>query len=293
MIEVSSARLHVERAGDGPPLLLIPGGGGDAGMYADVVPLLAERFTVLSYDRRGNSRSPLTDPAALVDVQQQAADAVSVLDHYGVDRGYVFGSSGGAIIAVELVAHHGHRLAGAVAHEPPLVQLLPKDSQERQALEYILWLAGHRSPLRAYAAFGAMTLPDPPRAFRSPAGQAAIAGAVRVMLTAGTLTRRFTHREPGSMTRQLGNAELLTRRELPAFCFEYHPDLEALAVSPVPWRLATGEDSVGRPYHQPAHVLAQRLGVPVAEFPGGHTPYLHRPEEFTSVLAGLLAEFGP
>lgn len=290
MIEVPGARLYVERAGDGPPLLLIPGGGGDAGMYAEVVPLLAERFTVLSYDRRGNSRSPLTDPAAPIDVPRQAADAVAIFDHHGFDRGYVFGNSGGAIVAVELVAHHGDRLLGVVAHEPALVQLLVRDSPERRAMDDIVRLARQRSPMRAYAAFGAMILPGPPRLFRSPAGQAVIAGASRAMLAAGSLTRRISHREPDSMTRQLGNAKPMFDREIPAFCVDYRPDLDALAASRVPWRLATGRDSVGRPYHRPAHVLAEGLGMSVAEFSGGHTPYLHQPEEFTAALTGLLTE---
>jgi pimeloyl-ACP methyl ester carboxylesterase len=160
-------------------------------------------------------------------------------------------------------------------------------------VEHIFWLARHRSPLRALAAFNALTLPDPPRVLRSSAGQVAIAGVYRAMLAADELTHRLTHREPDSMTRQLGNAELLTSREVPAFCFDYHPDMDALAANRVPWRLATGRDSVGKPYHRPAHVLAQRIGVPVVEFPGGHTPYLHQPEEFTTVLTSFLAELGP
>src|SRR4051794_22504232 len=99
-VTVPGARLYTERAGNGPPLLLISGGGGDAGMYEDVVPLLAERYTVLTYDRRGNSRSRFTEPDAAVDVAAQAGDAVAILDHYGVDGAYVFGSSGGAIFAL-------------------------------------------------------------------------------------------------------------------------------------------------------------------------------------------------
>ena len=80
-VTVPGARLYTERAGDGPPLLLISGGGGDAGMYEEVVPLLAHRYTVLTYDRRGNSRSRFTDPDAAIGVAAQAGDAIAVLDH--------------------------------------------------------------------------------------------------------------------------------------------------------------------------------------------------------------------
>ncbi|WP_214409762.1 alpha/beta fold hydrolase [Sphaerisporangium fuscum] len=290
-VVVPGARLHVERSGDGLPLLLISGGGGDAGMYADVVPLLEKSFSVITYDRRGNSRSPFTDPGASITPARQADDAVAVLDHYGLERAYVFGNSGGAIITLETVIRHPDRLLGAVAHEAPLVQLLPPDSPERQEIEHIgrLGQAGH--VMRAYAAFGGMTLPDPPRMFLSPAGQAVIAAGTHLMLAADGLARKITRREPDVMIRQLRNAELLMRRELPAFCFDYRPDLAALAATTAPWCLATGRDSTGKPYSAPAHLLSERLGVPCQEFPGGHIPFMQHPEEFTATLAKILEGF--
>ncbi|WP_369255473.1 MULTISPECIES: alpha/beta fold hydrolase [unclassified Streptomyces] len=285
---VSCARLHTERVGQGPALVLVPGGGGDAGMFEDVVPLLAERFTVITYDRRGNSRSPLADPAARIDVPQQADDVIAILDHYGIDQAYVFGNSGGAIIALELLAHHSGRLLGAVVHEPPLMQVLPLDSPERQAMEDIERLGREKGPLRASAAFGAMTLPQPPRMFVSPRGQALIAATSRVMLATAGAAQRVTGREPDTMTRILGNSRILVERELPEFCFAYQPDLDALRDVGIPWRLATGRDSEGRPYHRPAHVLSELLGVACEEFPGGHTVYQQLPEEFTQRLTTIL-----
>jgi pimeloyl-ACP methyl ester carboxylesterase len=290
-VTVPGARLYTERTGDGPPLLLISGGGGDAGMYEEVVPLLAERYTVLSYDRRGNSRSRFTDPDTAIDVAAQAGDAVAILDHYGADRAYLFGGSGGAIIALDVLAHHTDRLLGVVAHEPPLVSILPRDSPEWRDLAEIGRIAREKSPLRAYAAFGAMTMDDPPWLFRSSLGQALVAGASRIALPVGAAVRRITGGEPSSMTRQLGNADLLLRRELPLIGLDYQPDLPALRDVAVPWRLATGRDSVGKPYHRPAHVLSERLGVPCEEFPGGHTAYIERPREFTETLEKVFGGF--
>jgi pimeloyl-ACP methyl ester carboxylesterase len=290
-VTVSGARLYTERVGDGPPLLLISGGGGDAGMYEGVVPILAQRFTVLTYDRRGNSRSRFTDPDAAIGVAAQAGDAIAILDHYGVSKAYVFGGSGGAIIALDVLAHHADRLLGAVVHEPPLVSILPNGSPERQALAEIGRIAREKSPLRAYAAFGAMTMDHPPWLFRSAIGQALVAGASRIALPVGAAVRRVTGGQPSSMTRQLGNADLLLRRELPVIGLEYQPDVAALRDVAVPWRLATGRDSVGKPYHRPAHVLAEQLGVPCEEFPGGHTVYIERPQQFTETLETILGGF--
>ncbi|KIF06319.1 alpha/beta hydrolase, partial [Streptomyces sp. RSD-27] len=62
---VSGATLYHERRGEGPVLLLIPGGGADAGLYAGMAPALAAAGrTVVSYDPRGQSRSALDGPAA-------------------------------------------------------------------------------------------------------------------------------------------------------------------------------------------------------------------------------------
>jgi pimeloyl-ACP methyl ester carboxylesterase len=261
-------------------------------MYEQVVPLLAQGHTVFTYDRRGNSRSRFTDPEAAIDVAAQAGDAVAILDHYGVDRAYVFGGSGGAIIALDILTRYTDRLLGVVAHEPPLVSMLPDDSPERLALAEIGRIAREKGPLRAYAAFGAMTMQDPPWLFRSSIGQALVACATWMALPVGAAARRITGGGPSSMTRQLGNADLLLRRELPIFALKYQPDLPGLRNVAIPWLLATGRNSVGKPYYRPAHLLAERVGVPCEEIPGGHTVYVENPREFTEILEKLLARFG-
>jgi pimeloyl-ACP methyl ester carboxylesterase len=62
-------------------LLLISGGGGDAGNYSDLADSLADEYTVLTYDRRGNSRSRLRADPTKLRVEEQSADARAVLDH--------------------------------------------------------------------------------------------------------------------------------------------------------------------------------------------------------------------
>lgn len=54
-VDVNTATLYFERRGDGPPLLLVPGAAGDAGIWDTVADALADEFTVVTYDRRGNS----------------------------------------------------------------------------------------------------------------------------------------------------------------------------------------------------------------------------------------------
>ena len=100
-------------------MLLIAGGGGDAGSYSEIADSLADDYTVLTYDRRGNSRSRLrTDPAKLRVEEQSAEHALAVLEHNEISSASVFGSSSGAVIGLDLAARFPHAVELLVAHEP-------------------------------------------------------------------------------------------------------------------------------------------------------------------------------
>ena len=72
MLPAPGARLAYDIAGSGPVLLLIPGGAADGGDFARIVPFLAPRYTVVTYDPRGISRSRLEGPAQDVPVELHA-----------------------------------------------------------------------------------------------------------------------------------------------------------------------------------------------------------------------------
>ena len=74
---------------------------GDAGFYSSAAEKLADQFTVVGYDRRCNSRSS-GDRTKDMTVAQQARDAAAIIKAMGADKAIVFGSSGGAIIGLEL-----------------------------------------------------------------------------------------------------------------------------------------------------------------------------------------------
>src|SRR2546430_8045246 len=78
-LRVPGATLHYEVRGTGPVLLLICGGVYDAAGYAGLAAQLADRYTVVTYDRRGNSRSPLDGPPEPQQMAVHADDAHRVL----------------------------------------------------------------------------------------------------------------------------------------------------------------------------------------------------------------------
>ena len=88
---------------------------------------------MLSYDRRGYSRSPADQPAPDTGLlTEDVADALALLDRYSPgEPALVFGSSSGAIIGLELLSRHPERVRLLVAHEPPLLGLLPDADAQR------------------------------------------------------------------------------------------------------------------------------------------------------------------
>src|SRR6478752_2463732 len=108
-LRVPGAQLHYEVRGSGPVLLLICGGVYDADGYAGLAHQLADRYTVVTYDRRGNSRSPLDGQPAAQSIAVHGDDAHRILTAVGVQQdapAHVFGNSSGAIIGLELAARH-------------------------------------------------------------------------------------------------------------------------------------------------------------------------------------------
>lgn len=113
----NGAVLEVETRGQGEPVLLIHGGFlADASTPLLTQSILTEHSRLIHYHRRGFAGSSRhTGPYSL---QQQAADAVAVLDHLGVARAHVVGHSYGGTIALQLVLDAPERVGSLALLEP-------------------------------------------------------------------------------------------------------------------------------------------------------------------------------
>jgi pimeloyl-ACP methyl ester carboxylesterase len=120
-----------DRSGDGSAVILVAGAFGERSMMAPLAALLAARFTVYNYDRRGRGGSGDTAPYA---VEREVEDIEALLDHAG-GRAYAYGISSGAVLAL----HAARRLPGITKlalYEPPFIvddsyQPLPPDYVDR------------------------------------------------------------------------------------------------------------------------------------------------------------------
>jgi pimeloyl-ACP methyl ester carboxylesterase len=114
-IEVNGAELYYEERGSGPPLLLVHGTGGYAGLWSPVVAGLARSYRVIAYDRRGFARSSPAPSTVLADHARDAAELLGALD---ASPATIVGWSAGGVVALDLAASYPDRVAALVLAEP-------------------------------------------------------------------------------------------------------------------------------------------------------------------------------
>ncbi|PXX71015.1 TetR family transcriptional regulator [Nocardia tenerifensis] len=263
-LAVPGAGLYYEIRGNGPLLLLITGGNGDAGAFDGLAERLADRYTVVAYDRRGFTRSPL-DGAPHDRIVTDGADAAALITHLGDEPAYVLGSSSGAIVALELLGAHPELVRTAVAHEPPMATLLPDAATWLEFFDGIYRTSRTEGNLAAMAAFTAkigMRRPDRQNIELPPESAPMIA-------------------------RIQQNLEFWMEHELRQYP-RYTPDIEALRRCADKLVLAIGHDSKDTFPAQPNTVLAEHLGLEVVEFPGDHVGYVTEADTFAAQLDQLL-----
>ncbi len=105
--------------GTGPVLLMLQGGAGDADGSDALASHLADRYTVVTYDRRGLFRSPLDDAAGPSGTETHSDDAHRILAALTREPAFIFGSSLGALVGLDLVSTHPGQVRLLVAHGAP------------------------------------------------------------------------------------------------------------------------------------------------------------------------------
>src|ERR1700677_5385492 len=118
-LEAPEVSLYYEARGSGPVLLMIPGGPMDAAGFAPLADCVADRYTVVTCDCGGNSRSTAEGPKDDLTVGVFADDAHRLLAAVTSEPAYVLGSSGGASYSLDLVARYPEQVRTLVGHEPP------------------------------------------------------------------------------------------------------------------------------------------------------------------------------
>jgi pimeloyl-ACP methyl ester carboxylesterase len=261
---------------DGRPPLFMIGQPMDATGFATLAELLPDRTSV-TYDPRGLGRSTRKDGRVDNTPTVQAEDVHALIEALGVGSVEMFASSGGAVTALALVTAHPEDVTTLVAHEPPLIAVLPDAAAAKRARAGVreAYEAGGR--VAGMAAFIAMTSwrdEFTEEYFAQPAPDPAQFG--------------MTAEDDGSR-----DDRLLSDRSWAVT--DYRPDVEALAASPTPIVIAVGEESLGtftgRTPIATAELLSQRATVFPSDhggFMGGEFGYAGQPEAFARKLREVL-----
>lgn len=128
---VNGIQIYHELTGGGEPLALVHGSWADATNWELVLPGLAQGFRVLTYDRRGYSRSERPDTAWSID--DDGDDLAALLETLQLSPAHVATISYGGNIALRLAARRPQLFRTLSCHEPPLFDVLD-DSESEQML---------------------------------------------------------------------------------------------------------------------------------------------------------------
>lgn len=257
-VAANGVELYVETHGSGPAVLLVPGAAGDAGQYAGLAERLADAHTVITYDRRNNSRSERVADWEATSVEQHADDAAALLGALDLSPAAVFGNSTGALVALATALRAPEVVRAVVLHEPTLIGVLADPE-------------------------GAMASVQPVIAAGMESGGLAGGAEAFLRFAAGDSYERLPR---AVRERMVGNAEVLFQAEFGPF-MSWVPDEDALRACPMPSAVLNAAETA--PFFQEAAAwAAARLGCEVGTTPGGHMGFLDDPDGFAEVVRPLV-----
>ena len=263
-LKVPGAHLSYEVSGSGPLLILIPGAAGVGEVFRQLARALSARYQVVTYDRRGFSQSRLDGPQDNDHrLTTDADDVRHLIEHLTDQPAIVFGNSSGAIIALEVLTLFPERVQTVVAHEPPVVLLLP---------DAATWLAFFD---RVYDTYRKDGLPKAMHQFAS-----GVMGSVDQQVIEQSMAK---HANESTMA----NAAYWMEHELRQYP-RVELDLNTLAAHARQLVLVGGRDSRDQMTYQPNKVLARQLGLNLIDVPGGHLGFMASPAEFAKELRDAL-----
>jgi pimeloyl-ACP methyl ester carboxylesterase len=281
MLEAADADIAYDVHGplptaDGRPPLFMIAQPMDASGFGTLASHFPDR-TVVTYDPRGLGRSTRRDGRVDHSPTVQANDVHAVVEALAAGPVEMFASSGGAVTALALVRAYPDDVVTLVAHEPPLITVLPDAAAAERAR------AGVRD---VYEAKG------------SGAGMAAF---IAMTSWSGQFTDEYFAQPPadpvafGMPTEDDGSRDdpLLSDRSWAVS--SYRPDVDALLAAPTRIVIAVGEESAGTFTGRTAAATAELLGQQATVFPshhggflGGEFGYAGQPEAFARKLRDVL-----
>lgn len=265
--QINGVELYYEQVGQGERVVFTHGAWTDGRTWQGVTERLADNYEVVTWDRRGHSRS--ADGIGTGSCRQDASDLAGLIEHLGAGPVHVVGNSAGGNVVLNLVTMRGDLVRSATVHEPgPFGLLVDTGDAELEALvehektmtaraEELIAAGEHREAARYFVeeiAIGRGAWDQFPEELRS-------------ILTGNAATVPDDLREgwdAGSV------------------------DVDALAVAPVPLLISSGTDS---PKLEAAAAAELNRRLPAARLEviegAGHIPHRTHPDHYTAMLTAF------
>jgi len=269
-VEAAGLRWHVQIQGQGPLLLLVHGTGAATHSWRDLIPALAERFTLIAPDLPGHGFTSAPEPGRL-SLPGMAEALAGLLDALEMRPELAVGHSAGAAILARLCldgrlapralvslngalmpwrglpAHLFGPAARFLSNAPPMWHLFARRARDRAAIERLLQGTGSRLDERGIELYQ------------------------RVIRTPTHVRSTFT---------MMANWDL-------------KPIEQALPRLETPLVLVVGEGDLSVPPAEARRIRARQPAAGLISLPGlGHLAHEERPEELAALIARIAAEHG-
>lgn len=265
-LDVPGAQLSYEVSGNGPLLILIPGAAGVGEVFRLLAHALSAQYQVVTYDRRGFSRSYLDGPQNEDHrLATDAEDVLRLIKHLTDQPALLFGNSSGAIVALEALIHAPERAQVVIAHEPPVVSLLPDAAK---------WWAFFD---RIYNSYRKNGIPKAMHQFAS-----MVLGKEDHEVIKHSLSQHMNQYA-------MANAAYWMEHELRQYP-RTEFDLAKLMAYARQIMLIGGRDAQDKVSYQSSMSLAKQLRLRLIDFPGGHLGFITSPAAFAKELIDVLKD---
>ena len=258
LLQTKDVDLYYERMGHGATMVLVHGAIADAGYFSDLCHYLRDHFDLITYDRRGNSRS-IPKEGASFHVKDQTDDLVNVIEMLDLHDVILVGHSAGGIMCLEALGRIPARLKQVIIYETPLMNIL--QARERN----VQWV----EDLKAMNAAGK---------HREVAHEFGI--------SIGELDERARTKSRDEKIKDRQNFGHFINHEFNDFSY-YEPNMKMLRANARYLTLLQGDRNNGHYFHESMQVLSRETGCRLFYTAGCHNAPFDVPESFAVSLLGV------
>lgn len=256
--------IYYQRTGKGPRMLLIHGAVADADYFSRSVDILRDFFDVITYDRRGNSRSTFNEGAKF-DIAAQADDACALIEELDLRDLIIVGHSAGGMIALETFKRLPGRIKHVIVYETPMLMLTKQyDPSIFDWVQHMVEINKAGLHKEVAKEFG---------------------------LSIGLLDDRAPKKTMDEKQKDRNNFAHFINHEFEIFSY-YEPDLKFFKLNADYITALAGDRNYGGTYHRAMLEFSRLTGCALLATAGCHNYPYDLPEEFATMILGVAARVG-